>query len=414
MFRFNFQPDGDSMTAKLAAGSVVGSLDFNFFLQAATSLLRFGSRRFLGWAAPAIFVLAILCGATGQVNTPATSDLMAQAAAAQSQNDLPRAIALYSQVVERSPDSPDAWWFLGSLQYATGAYEPAREALSRYLQLTPKAGPALALRGLCEFETGQFSEALQDIQRGISLGAANQPRNEQILRYHEGLLLARLGNYDGALKAYGYFAKNGIRNPELMVAIGLAGLHRPLLPQDVTPDQKDLLADTGEAAFDMLAGDETSASKSFDELFRRFPQASYTHFLFGYLLFATDPDNALIQFKQELAVSPSNVDAEVMIAWALLMQHRPTDALPYAQMAAAKEPENPSAQLVMGRSLLDSGDLNDGMEHIKKLLEMDPNNLEAHIALAEAYSKSGHKDEARRERMLCLQLSNDRAATVNP
>lgn len=391
------------------------SVDFNFsYRRVLTSLFQLEFGRIFPWVAPALCIIAILHGATAQVPATDPSDLMTQAALARTQNDLPKAISLYSQVVERSPNSADAWWFLGSLRYAAGEYEPARDALSHYLELTPKAGPALALRGLCEFETGQFPEALQDIQGGISLGAANDPRNEQILRYHEALLLTRLGNYDQALKVYTYFAKNDIHNPELMVAIGAAGLHRPLLPQDITPEQKDLLSDAGDAAYTYLAGNEAAAAQAFQELFRRFPQAEYTHFLYGYLLFATDPDSALPQFKQELAVSPSNVDAGVMTAWALLMENLPTEALPYAQMAATKEPENPSAQLVLGRSLMESGNFNDGVEHLKKLLDMDPKNLEAHIALAEFYSKSGHKDEARRERMLCLQLDNDRAATVNP
>lgn len=393
----------------------VFSFDFNFCHRRATvAFPQFEFKRILRLAAPAIFVLAILHAASAQVATTDSSDLMTQAAAAKAQNDLPKAIALYSQVIERSPDLPDAWWFLGSLRYATGEYEQARDALSHYLELTPKAGPALALRGLCEFETGQFRESLQDIQSGISFGAANDPRNEQILRYHEALLLTRLGNYDEALKVYTYFAKNDIRNPELMLAIGAAGLHRPLLPQDIAPEDKDLLSSAGEAAYTFLTGNEASAAQAFEELFQRFPQASYCHFLYGHLLFATDPDSALVQFKEELSVSASNVDAEVMTGWVLLMENQPEEASPYAQKAVAKDPGNPSAQLVLGRSLLESGDLNGGEEHLKKLLEMDPKNLEAHIALAEAYSKSGHKDEARYERMLCLQINSDRAATVNP
>ena len=83
-------------------------------------------------------------------------------------------------------------------------------------------------------------------------------------------------------------------------------------------------------------------------------------------------------------------------------------------MAVAKEPGNPAAQLVAGRSLLETGDVNDGIEHLEELLKMDPKNLDAHIALAGAYSKSGRKDDAHRERMLSLQLSNESAETVNP
>jgi tetratricopeptide (TPR) repeat protein len=367
--------------------------------------------RVISWTIAYVLAWAFTAGAQTADNRQ--NVLIAEATDARTQNDIPRAIELYSKAVQANPTIPDAWWFLGSLQYATGAYAPARDALSHYLQLTPKAAPAFALRGLCEFEIGEYAQSLSDIQQGISLGAANQPRNEQVLRYHQGLLMTRLGNYEGALGAYGFFAKNDITNPDLFVAIGLAGLRMPLLPKDVAPDQKDLLFAAGQAAFQFMATKESPATQSFTELFERFPQARNTHFFYGYLLFATDPDAALDQFKKELSVSPSNSDAEVMTAWALLLRNRAAEALPYAQKAAQEQSSNPTAELVLGRSLLETGDVDAGMQHLQKVLQMDANNLEAHLALAKAYSKSGHEEEARRERMLCLQLTSE-TPVANP
>ncbi len=328
------------------------------------------------------------------------------------QNDLPRAIELYSRAVQVNPKWPDGWWFLGSLQYGTGKYVPARDALSHYIELIPSAGPAFALRGLCEFESGQYTEALADIRKGISLGAANQPRNDQILRYHEALLETRLGNYASALKTYSVFAKNGVTNPELLVAIGLAGLRMPMLPKNVGAERQPLVSAAGDAAFRFLAGDEQSATPAFQELFRLFPRAPNAHFLYGYLLFATNPDEALTEFRQELEIAPSNADADVMTAWALLLRNHAGEALPYAQKAAQQESKLPSAQLVLGRSLLETGDLNGGMEHLEKALQLEPDNLETHLALAKAYSKSGRKEDARRERVLCLQLTKGNATTI--
>lgn len=350
--------------------------------------------------------------ATGQSAPNRGDDLMAQASAARMQNDIPRAIELYSQAVQINPKWPDGWWFLGSLQYGTGAYAPARDALSHYIGMIPNAGPALALRGLCEFETGQYSEALSDIQQGMSLGAANQPRHEQILRYHEALLQTRLGNYTSALKTYSFFAKNGVTNPELLVAIGLAGLRMPLLPNDVSAEQKPLVSAAGDAAYRFLAGDEASASHAFQELFRLFPNATNAHFLYGYLLFTTDPDAALTEFLQELKIAPSNANADVMAAWALLLRNRASEALPYAQNAAGESPTLPSAQLVLGRSLMETGDLNGSVEHLQQALRLEPGNLETHLALAKAYSKSGLNEDARRERVICLQLTKDNATAI--
>ena len=355
-----------------------------------------------------------LAGASAQVSSDLQNDLVAQASAARTANDVPRAIELYTQAVARNPKWPDGWWFLGSLQYGAGAYIAARDALTRYIEMIPNAGPAFALRGLCEFEGGEYPEALADVRRGIALGAANQPRNEQVLRYHEALLLTHQRDYAAALKAYSFFPKNGITNPELLTAIGLAGLRMPLLPKAVPAEQGALVSAAGDAAYRYLAGDQTSAAQAFQELFQRFPKAPNAHFLYGYLLFATNPDAALEEFQEELKIAPSNADAEVMSAWALLIRNAPAEALPYAQRAEEQKPMLPSAQLVLGRSLLETGELTGGTEHLEKALQLEPDNLETHLALAKAYSKSGRKEDARRERMLCLQLTSGNDPTERP
>lgn len=360
-------------------------------------------------------LLALSSGAVGQGASQRQNDIVAEASAARMQNDVPRAIELYSKAVAQNPKWPDGWWFLGSLQYGVGDYGPARDALSHYVEMIPTAGPALALRGLCEFETGDYSQALTDIQHGISLGAANQPRNEQILRYHEALLLTRLGNYAAALKTYGFFAKTGVANPELVTAIGLAGLRMPLLPKDVSKEEQELVSAAGDAAYKFMAGDESSSGHAFEELFQRFPAAQNAHFLYGYLLFATDPYGALAEFQQELKIAPSNANADVMAAWALLLQNRTAEALPYAEKAVAADANLPSAQLVLGKCLIETGGIEDGLEHLEKALQLEPNNLETHLALAKAYSKSGRNEDARRERLLCLQMtSGNGTTTANP
>ena len=360
-------------------------------------------RRFARAAGLIVVLLPLL--STGQDTLASFDVVVSRASAAREQNDIPRAIELYSQALQINPKWTDGWWFLGSLQYGAGAYESARDALSHYLELTPNAAPALALRGLCEFETGEYPRSLADIEGGTALGAANQPRNEQILRYHEAMLLTRLARFEDALKAYSFFAQQNVTNPELLVAVGLAGLRVPLLPKDVNPDQKDLVAAAGSAAWEFMAGDENGAHESFQKLFQRFPSAPNTHYLYAYLLFATDPDEALPEFQRELEVAPSNTTALVMTAWALLLRNRAAEALLYAQRATAQDPVLPAAQLALGRSLMDTGDLKGGMEHLEKAVELEPNNLETHIALAKAYSKSGRQSDARRERQLCLQLT---------
>lgn len=345
-------------------------------------------------------------------------DLSAQAAAAREVNNVTRAIQLYSRAVEVNPKWSDGWWFLGSLQYANGGYNAAEVALTRYLELAPQAASALALRGLCEYETGEYQQSITDIQAGIAGGAAIDPRNAQTLRYHEGLLLTRLSRFQDALKSYAFFAEKNVDNPELMVAIGLAGLRMASLPKDVTADQEPLLAAAGNAGFEFMAGDEQGSKKSFEELFTKFPTAINAHLFLGYLLFANanEVDAALVQFQRELELSATNWNAEIMAAWTLLLSNRPAEALPYAQRAVDQQPSSVAAQLVLGRSMTEAGELKGGLQHLVQAVQLEPDNLESHIALAKAYSKSGRKDDARRERMLCLRLtqSNNAAQFASP
>ena len=353
--------------------------------------------------------------ASAQSNSVAFSDLVSKAAAARIENDLPRAIQLYSQAVQMNPNWKEGWWYLGLLQYQTNAYSVSRDALTRYIALVPDAGPAIALRGLCEFETGEYGSSLQDIERGLSLGAASQLRNEQILRYHEALVLARLGKFQDALRAYAWFARKGITSAELIEEIGLVGLRTPKLPEQVDDKGKSLFVAAGNAAYQYMARQESEARASFQKLFREFPAASNAHLLYGYLLFEQHPEEAIGEFKRELEVTPSNAGANVMLAWACLMQNDPSAALPYAKRAEQEEPLLPVAQLVLGRSLVESGDVKIGTHYLEKAGQLDPENLEVHIALARAYSETGRKEDAWRERMESLRLTGTATAPMgNP
>jgi tetratricopeptide (TPR) repeat protein len=361
-----------------------------------------------------LIVMLAFLAADVEAQNPGFDEVVLKANAARDAGEVATAISLYSQAVQMNPRWPDGWWFLGSLQYGAGSYTTARDALSRFLELTPNAGPATALRGLCEFEIGDFQSAAGDIQRGIALGAANSPKNEQILRYHEGMALTKLGRFEDAIKVYDFFARNAISNPELLLAIGAAGLRMQLLPAEIGQDQQELVVGAGSAAFEFIAGNDATAAQAFQNAFAKFPTAQNLHYLYGFLLFSTDPDVAIREFKEELGVSPANYNAQVMAAWGLLMRGKPAEALPFAQEAVKSQPGVSTAQLVMGRALAETGDLQDGIEHLKRALELEPKNLETHIALAKAYSRSGMKEDARRERLLCLQVTKDEIQVAQP
>lgn len=374
---------------------------------AITSTLSTPILRMRSSGAIVVFVLVCLIGPHSFAqDATAFSDVVAQATAAAEQNDVPRAVELYTKALELNPRWAQGWWFLGGLQYQAGQYAPARDTLTRFIGFGENLGPAYALRGMCEVETGEYADALADIRRGIARGGADDENNEQSLHLSEGMVLTRLGRFDEALQSYRFFAERKINSPEVLMAIGLAGLHMTVLPKDATGDQRVLVAATGTATYQFFSERSEAA---FNDLFQRFPAAANIHYLYGWLLYPSEPKEALEEFRRELKVNPSHENARVMVAWTLLMQNDPSDALPVAQDAAKAEPQAASAQLVLGRSLWESGKLNAGIAHLERALQLEPDNLEVHLALAGAYSQSGRIEDARRERAWCLEATNDGA-----
>ena len=323
-------------------------------------------------------------------------------AAFATRRDIPTATQLYEEALKLQPQLA-RWLVVHRLHaiHATDSYAAARVVtrLTHYIDLTPNAAPALALRGLCEFELADDTQSLIDIQRALALGAANQSRNEQILRYHEALLLTRSGRFEEALQSYSYFVRNGINNPDILLGLGLAGLRDPLLPKDIPAERQELLTATGSAAYQSLAGDDKKAQQSFQDLFQRFPDEANAHYLYGYLLFAKDPDQAVAQFKRAADIAPANASAQAMLAWSSLVRNNASEALPYAEKAVKNDPSLPLAQLVLGRSLIETGDSKKtGSSILREPLQLEPTNLEVHLALARGYSEAGRNEEARRER----------------
>lgn len=329
----------------------------------------------------------------------------AAAETARKEGDGPQAIQLYSQALQLNPSWPDGWWFLGVLEYSGDQFKPARDAFTRYILLAPPAGPATALRGLCEFELGQFAESLQDIEAGIAHGALNQPRNAKILLYHEALALNRLGRFEEALAKEKSLAQQAEENAELSAMIGLTGLREATLPKDVQDPDKPLILALGQAGFAMMTGNLEMANTAFQDLFDKYPKQPNLHYFRGYLLLTTDPDGAAAEFKQELRVDPRSAMAQAMTAWSLGIQSDYEAALPYAKQAVEDDPSMMIGQLVYGRDLVETGDPAGGLPHLKTVLEAEQGNLEAHMALAKALSKLGRSEEARQERLLCLSMS---------
>jgi tetratricopeptide (TPR) repeat protein len=358
--------------------------------------------------APIVFLIAVAAQSAS-----AFDDVAGRARAAREANDVPRAIELYRQALGLNPKWEEGWWYLGSMLYDTDQYTAGREALRRVVELDANAGPAWALLGLCEFETGEYKPALEHVERGLTAGAATA-QMEGVLRYHEAQLLTRNGEFDKALKAYAWFAQKRVQNPELILAVGLAALRWALLPKEAPSERRELYATAGKAAYAAMSGDFATAQAAVSELLERFPTAHYVHYLAGCFMLATKPDAAMAELRRELEITPNSGAANAMLAWVLLEQGEADDARPYAEAAAANDAALPLAQYVLGRYLLEQGKIEGSIEHLQLAENSDPANVETHMSLATAYSKAGRPLAAREERIKTLALLKENGSRAGP
>lgn len=355
---------------------------------------------FLALLFPLVFGRSAICQTSSRFD-----EVAARAAAARDQQNLPLAIQLYTEAEQLKPDWQEGWWYLGVLQYSSNQYPAAIDAFTHLLQLVPTAVPAMALRGLCEFETGAYDDSLRDLEEASAHGALNEPRNEQIIRYHLALLFTRASRFQDALQQFGVFAQKHLDAPDLKVAVALSGMRVPLFPKDLPAQDRALYEEAGNAGIVFLSGDDEQADVLFAQLFAKYPSAPNLHYFYGFLLYPHDSDLAIDQFRREVALNPANETANAMLALTLVVAARYREALAPAQQAYDASPEMEIAEIALGRALAETGEMKRGAELLNHVIAQDPKNLEAHLGLVSIYSRSGNREEADREREVCRDLA---------
>jgi tetratricopeptide (TPR) repeat protein len=357
----------------------------------------------------AAIVLLLLCLPAGAQAGPAQAgpaqfdDLAARAAQSRDAGNLPQAIDLYRQATALKPDWQEGWWYLGALEYGANQYQPAIDSFTHLLQMAPQAVPAMALRGLCEYEIAAYDDSLRDLEQSVAHGAASDPRNAQILHFHLAQLLARAGRFQDALAQYAFFPKEKVENADLDAAIGMAGMRVAGLLSEAPAQDRALYEAAGHAAYSLMGEDSMEADKRFHELFAQYPSARNLHYFYGFLLFPSAPEMAVVEFQHELAVAPDNTPARAMLAFSLMITGRYAESRTEAERVLVESPGMEMAQIVLGRALVEAGEYARGEELLKQVLAGDPQNKEARLGMIAIYSHTGRKEDARRERLALVQ-----------
>jgi len=320
------------------------------------------------------------------------------AAEARIQNRIEDAIGLYRQAVKLHPSWTEGWWFLGELLYDQNDYPEARDSLRRLIALDQTTGPGFALLGLCEFETKDYAKSLNHIYQARRLGLGDDPQIRRVVLFHEMLLLTRIEEYESAMQVLMSVVKDGGAGPAVIVAAGIAGLRRPIFPEELPPGDKDLIESAGRAVCAMALRDPAAAQTSFAELVAAYPKAPNVHYLYGSFLSATDKDAGLLEYQKELELNPKHTEALATIALEHEARGDLDTAISYARRAVEADAHFFGAHAVLGKLLANAGQAEEGIKELEIARQQAPDSPQVHFSLATAYSMAGKKAEAARER----------------
>src|ERR1039458_5057705 len=297
---------------------------------------------------------------------PAAFDRISKAATeARARNRVDDAIGLYRQAVKLRPSWAEGWWFLGELLYDQNKYPEARDSLRRLIDLDRTTGPGFALLGLCEFETKEYDKALNHIYQARRLGLGDDPQVRRVVLFHEMLMLTRIQQYESAMQVLVNVVKDGGAGPTVIEAAGLAGLRRPIFPEDVPEGDKDLIERTGRAVCAMAERDRAAAQTYFAELLAAYPKTPNVHYLYGWFLSATDKEGGLREYHKELELNPKHTEALATIALEYEVRGDLDTAVMYARRAVEANVQFFGAHAVLGKLLVNAGDVEQGIKELE-------------------------------------------------
>src|SRR5215469_8107815 len=236
------------------------------------------SRRWLVFAEFALVIaIAFPQVLFSQVNAlgGAASDfesLARQATSAREQGNAEDAIRYYQQALQIRPEWEEGWWYVGTLLYDRNQFAEALPAFTRVTELDPKLGPAWSFLGLCAFETKDYPAAFTALDKGHELGTEQVPSIGKVADYHLALLFIQHGEFERANALLTSEFAHGQVADQVKVALGLAFLRVPLLPDQVDPSQDGVVANGGNIAVLLAQDDRADAQSSCQQALKDYPQ----------------------------------------------------------------------------------------------------------------------------------------------
>jgi tetratricopeptide (TPR) repeat protein len=341
----------------------------------------------------------------------ASFDQFAQAAKqARDENRDDAAIDNYRQALKLRPEWDEGLYYLGTLLYEKENYFEACTVLRNFLARNPQNANGWALLGLSEYESREYTRALDHLQQSLVLGLGDNRKMTSTVSYVTAILLTRSEKFDESMALLFTQVASGEDAKSLIEPLGLAALRLPLLPAEIPADRRDMVHIAGAAALAVEAQHYEDADKLFYDLEARYPDQPGVHFLIGAYLLRAHPDDGMKELKREIEISPSHVPARIRLGEEYIRRRDWDQGISFAQDALRLEPRNGLANMVLGEGLIAKGDSVSGIRELEIARDSLPDQARVRWDLFRAYTAALRPEDAAREKSEIERLSKQDAA----
>jgi len=379
-------------------------------LNYSTLMARFRIVARFRWMHLSILLLSLSLVLPAAAATPTRFDTVAgQADAARTANHIPDAIRLYREATRLNSAWADGWWYLGSLFYDQDRFSEAAPAFQHLLDNPKYRGSAHAFLGLCEYETGQYDEALAQFRAWAGAPWAGTPELRNVGYYHFALLLTRDGKFTESLALVTWMVPRMGDNHAIAEAMGLASLRLRYMPENYPPELRERIWLAGKAAlYAQMAPRQFERAEEFAaRLVTRYAGQPEVHAVRAMLYEIEEKKaEAELEYREELKISPSHVPALVALAGMDLDKAGTAEAGVFARKAIDVEPNHAEAHHLLGRVLFANGDLEASVKELEIARQLAPKSSGVRAHLAMVYSRLGRLQEAKAESTAFVALKS--------
>jgi spermidine synthase len=297
-----------------------------------------------------------------------------------------RCLAIQIDVIvknmDRLPDLPLSYGYLGTLYSRQGRPAEAIVAYEKALQMNPFSAALHNNLGVALSEQGRVDDAIRHYKESLRI----DPEYRQA-RYSLGFVLAKQGRKEEAIVHY------------------TAGLET-----DSDPAQEHYRLGLIMVEQNWLA----EAIDHFSEALRLNPSHAEAYNALGAALSKLDRlDEATLNYTKALQINPRYVEAQYNLGLVQAKQGRLDEAVSHFSMTLRIDPEYRQAYNELAVALSKQGRLDEAIRNFSRALRLDPGYAEVHNNLGIALARKGQLEDAEGHFKEALRLRPDFAGARN-